>query len=196
MSKDGCVSHVSLARLRRRSLIEELMHRTRRVAVKTEKRALTQEETEERLQRCVVFSSAPVLAAVASFPSRTQSSLLRCSSQNEACHGMSCRTGLSQVTDRERLTRIFPCRTTRRQPNSGLMKGWKNSQFNVPWMLAKTTGLGGSRHDKNKDEWEKKCASPAISRLRSSSPLCEWSLTCLLVMCVRTDGPKQKRRVD
>ncbi|GEM07044.1 hypothetical protein Rt10032_c02g1061 [Rhodotorula toruloides] len=69
------------------------------VAVKTEKRALTQEETEERLQR-------------------------------------------------------------------GLMKGWKSSQFNVPWMLAKTTGLGGSRHDKNKDEWEKKY------------------------------GPKQKRRVD
>ncbi|BGP23185.1 hypothetical protein JCM10295v2_002079 [Rhodotorula toruloides] len=49
---------------------------------------------------------------------------------------------------------------------SGLMKGWKSSQFNVPWMLAKTTGLGGSRHDKNKDEWEKKY------------------------------GPKQKRRVD
>merc|ERR1712080_143960 len=37
----------------------------------------------------------------------------------------------------------------------GLMKGWKASTFNVPWALSKTTHLGGSRHDKNREQWEK-----------------------------------------
>lgn len=39
------------------------------------------------------------------------------------------------------------------------MKGWKASTFNVPWALSKTTHLGGSRHDKNREQWEKESGS-------------------------------------
>ena len=39
------------------------------------------------------------------------------------------------------------------------MKGWKASTFNVPWALSKTTHLGGSRHDKNREQWEKESES-------------------------------------
>jgi hypothetical protein len=46
------------------------------------------------------------------------------------------------------------------------MKGWKASSFEVPWLLKKTTNLGGSKHDKNKEEWEK------IRTFAFSVPLC------------------------
>lgn len=39
------------------------------------------------------------------------------------------------------------------------MKGWKAATFNVPWALSKATHLGGSRHDKNREQWEKDCES-------------------------------------
>ncbi|BGP54256.1 hypothetical protein JCM8202_001392 [Rhodotorula sphaerocarpa] len=41
------------------------------------------------------------------------------------------------------------------QLQRGLMKGWKAATFNVPWALSKATHLGGSRHDKNREQWEK-----------------------------------------
>ncbi|KAH8924108.1 hypothetical protein BT69DRAFT_1280887 [Atractiella rhizophila] len=37
--------------------------------------------------------------------------------------------------------------------NLGIRRLWKNTKFNVPPILA-GTGLSGSKHDKNKDEWE------------------------------------------
>lgn len=42
------------------------------------------------------------------------------------------------------------------------MKGWKASTFNVPWALSKTTHLGGSRHDKNREQWEKESKSCVV----------------------------------
>ncbi|ORY74304.1 hypothetical protein BCR35DRAFT_306761 [Leucosporidium creatinivorum] len=39
---------------------------------------------------------------------------------------------------------------------SGLMKAWKSSSFKVPYLLSKGSNLGGSRHDKDKEEWESK----------------------------------------
>ncbi|KAH8916768.1 hypothetical protein BT69DRAFT_1287402 [Atractiella rhizophila] len=39
--------------------------------------------------------------------------------------------------------------------NLGIRRLWKNTKFNVPPILA-GTGLSGSKHDKNKDEWEQK----------------------------------------
>ncbi|GJN87167.1 hypothetical protein Rhopal_000112-T1 [Rhodotorula paludigena] len=71
-------------------------------SVKTDRRAYTQEETEDRLQS-------------------------------------HCRGALGSSAAAE----------------EGLMKGWKNTTFNVPWTLNKVTNLGGSKHDKNKQEWEK-----------------------------------------
>ncbi|POY72504.1 hypothetical protein BMF94_4330 [Rhodotorula taiwanensis] len=60
-------------------------------------------------------------------------------------------TGASIRTDKRAVTQ----EELGDQMQRGLMKGWKASTFNVPWALTKTTHLGGSRHDKNKEEWEK-----------------------------------------
>lgn len=78
---------------------------------------------------------------------------------------------------------------------SGLMKGWKASTFNVPWALSKTTHLGGSRHDKNREQWEKESALAFLSSgtepNTSSAPL-KRSYKPL-----STDGSKlYKNRVD
>ena len=102
-----------------------------RVAVKTDKRGLTAEETADRLQGSV----ARRLAA-----------------------GVRCMG----------LTLLY----------SGIMKGWKNSTFSLPWALAKGSHLGascpsarprdflrssdsgfgveGSSHDKKREDWENK----------------------------------------
>ncbi|GAA5998755.1 uncharacterized protein JCM10292_007211 [Rhodotorula paludigena] len=60
-------------------------------------------------------------------------------------------TGASVKTDR----RAYTQEETEDRLQRGLMKGWKNTTFNVPWTLNKVTNLGGSKHDKNKQEWEK-----------------------------------------
>ncbi|GAA5974247.1 hypothetical protein JCM11641_003350 [Rhodosporidiobolus odoratus] len=61
------------------------------------------------------------------------------------------KSGMSVKTDRRAMTQ----EETEDRLQRGLMKGWKASTFEVPWLLQKTTNLGGSAHDKNKTEWEK-----------------------------------------
>ncbi|GAA6037282.1 hypothetical protein JCM8097_008661 [Rhodosporidiobolus ruineniae] len=61
------------------------------------------------------------------------------------------RSGVKVKTDRRAMTQEETEDRLQRQ----IMKGWKSSTFEVPWLLQKTTNLGGSKHDKNKDEWEK-----------------------------------------
>ncbi|GAA6011386.1 hypothetical protein JCM10207_008322 [Rhodosporidiobolus poonsookiae] len=61
------------------------------------------------------------------------------------------KSGMSVKTDRRAMTQ----EETEDRLQRGLMKGWKASTFEVPWLLQKTTNLGGSSHDKNKTEWEK-----------------------------------------
>jgi len=110
------------------------------VSVKTDKRALTVEETQDRLQRYVAISSRIESLLILS------STLLR----------------------------------------SSLMQGWKAATFSVPWLLQKTTNLGGSKHDKDKEEWEKKCeyrfillggpgSSTPTVRVADSRELCRWT---------------------
>ncbi|GAA5821478.1 hypothetical protein JCM11251_004641 [Rhodosporidiobolus azoricus] len=64
---------------------------------------------------------------------------------NVSREGMTVKTNKRALTQEETEDRL----------QRGLMKGWKASTFNVPWLLSKTTNLGGSKHDKNKQEWEK-----------------------------------------
>ncbi|BGP14475.1 hypothetical protein JCM10213_004597 [Rhodosporidiobolus nylandii] len=61
------------------------------------------------------------------------------------------KSGASIRTDKRAMTQ----EETEDRLQRGLMKGWKASTFEVPWLLQKTTNLGGSAHDKNKTEWEK-----------------------------------------
>ncbi|GAA5855840.1 hypothetical protein JCM8547_000381 [Rhodosporidiobolus lusitaniae] len=60
------------------------------------------------------------------------------------------KSGMAVKTDRRALTQ----EETEDKLQRSLMKGWKNSTFQVPWLLQKTTNLGGSTHDKQKEEWE------------------------------------------
>lgn len=39
---------------------------------------------------------------------------------------------------------------------SGLMRGWKATSFQVPWLLQKASNLSGSSHDKSKVEFDLK----------------------------------------
>ncbi|GAA5976988.1 hypothetical protein JCM5350_007517 [Sporobolomyces pararoseus] len=60
--------------------------------------------------------------------------------------------GVSVKTDKRALT----VEETQDRLQRSLMQGWKSATFSVPWLLQKTTNLGGSKHDKDKEEWEKK----------------------------------------
>ncbi|GAA5831100.1 hypothetical protein JCM3766R1_006235 [Sporobolomyces carnicolor] len=60
--------------------------------------------------------------------------------------------GVSVKTDRRALT----VEETQDKLQRSIMNGWKSATFSVPWLLQKTTNLGGSKHDKDKEEWEKK----------------------------------------
>jgi len=54
------------------------------------------------------------------------------------------------------------------------MEGWKSATFTVPWLLQKTTNLGGSKHDKDKEDWEKKrkfCVFSLSFAVKCRSPL-------------------------
>lgn len=70
------------------------------------------------------------------------------------------------------------------------MKGWKNTTFNVPWTLNKVTNLGGSKHDKNKQEWEKtRTFMPP-----ASSPCTRGKLRPALSDCMQM-APSHTRRI-
>ncbi|GAA6007800.1 hypothetical protein JCM11491_003968 [Sporobolomyces phaffii] len=60
--------------------------------------------------------------------------------------------GVSVKTDKRALT----VEETQDRLQRSLMQGWKSATFSVPWLLQKTTNLGGSKHDKDKEDWEKK----------------------------------------
>ncbi|GAA5903750.1 uncharacterized protein JCM6883_005102 [Sporobolomyces salmoneus] len=60
--------------------------------------------------------------------------------------------GVSVKTDRRALT----VEETQDRLQRSLMQGWKSATFSVPWLLQKTTNLGGSKHDKDAKEWEEK----------------------------------------
>ncbi|GAA5935859.1 uncharacterized protein JCM15063_001827 [Sporobolomyces koalae] len=60
--------------------------------------------------------------------------------------------GVSVKTDKRALT----AEETQDRLQRSIMQGWKATTFSVPWLLQKTTNLGGSKHDKDKQEWEKK----------------------------------------
>ncbi|GAA6062119.1 hypothetical protein JCM10212_000873 [Sporobolomyces blumeae] len=60
--------------------------------------------------------------------------------------------GMSVKTDKRALT----VEETEDRLQRSIMQGWKATTFQVPWLLQKTTNLGGSKHDKERKEWEKK----------------------------------------
>ncbi|GAA5917064.1 hypothetical protein JCM5296_004078 [Sporobolomyces johnsonii] len=70
--------------------------------------------------------------------------------------------GVAVKTDKRPMT----MEETEDRLQRSIMKGWKATTFEVPWVLQKTTHLGGSTHDKNKAEYEKKYgAKPAKNRV-------------------------------
>ncbi|GAA5923057.1 hypothetical protein JCM1841_000297 [Sporobolomyces salmonicolor] len=70
--------------------------------------------------------------------------------------------GVAVKTDKRAMT----MEETEDRLQRSIMKGWKATTFEVPWVLQKTTHLGGSSHDKNKSEYENKYgAKPAKNRV-------------------------------